>query len=62
MLNVIDKQTINEDFGVPEGACADCGELVIFSRNIWDKQVWLHKVDRGNGYFGFDADCPTEKE
>ena len=35
-------------------ACPDCGQASIMGKNIWDKQVRMHRVDRGNGMYGYD--------
>ena len=58
MLEVITSNKTNEEFGCVEGTCVVCGELALFSKDVFDRKVWLHKVDRGNGYFGFDTTCP----
>lgn len=62
MLQVIDRHKINEDFGVLEGACADCGALVLLSKDVFGDPMWLHKVSRKNGYFGFVYFCPEKEE
>lgn len=61
MFEVIDRHKVHEEFDCLEGACADCGELVLFSKDTYGLPHWLHKVQRANGYFGFEYFCP-EKE
>jgi hypothetical protein len=36
-------------------ACPDCGAASIMGKDIWDKQVRMHRVERDNGYYGYDV-------
>lgn len=45
MLKVIESNTINQDFGIPEGTCADCGELTLFAKDIFGDSAWTHKFE-----------------
>ncbi|CAB4128672.1 hypothetical protein UFOVP225_55 [uncultured Caudovirales phage] len=35
-------------------ACPDCGAASTMGKDIWGKQVRMHRADRGNGMYGYD--------
>lgn len=36
-------------------ACPECGSASIMGKDHWDRVVRMHRVDRGNGYYGYDV-------
>jgi hypothetical protein len=44
-------------------ACPDCGAASTMGKDIWGKDVRMHRADRGNGMYGYDVvDHTTNKE
>lgn len=44
-------------------ACPDCGAASIMGKDIWGKEVRMHRAERANGYYGYDvADHGKDKD
>lgn len=62
MIEVRSRQQVSKEFGCLSSKCADCGELVLFAKDVFGDRNWVHKVDKGRGFYGFDNYCPKRKE